>query len=134
MPKTTVKYPGEARGAFGVAVVKSHGNLKGVRAAPFFYSEKKILGIPAYKKAEKAELARVKELKGQWGKPGDGYEARFGTELVDNVTIWESELKKKMNGPLKTICITDVIDHIICESKKIYAGKFFHFFFFHFFH
>ena len=117
-PVTTVKFPGEARGAFGVAMRKKADNpeaMEGIRCAPFFYTGKKIVGLNEYQLVRDAEQASVRTKKGQWGKEGAGYKERYGDE-------WEAALDKKCQSSLKTVPITVLIDHIIEESKKVYAG------------
>lgn len=49
--------------------------------------------------AKKAELARVKPLRGCWGEFGAGYEERWPQ-------TWEAELKAKVAQ--KLVCITEV--------------------------
>jgi hypothetical protein len=63
-PNVSMKYPGEARMLFGVAMVKNAaGDMSGVKAAPFCYTSCQILGIPGYDKACEEEKRRVKALK-----------------------------------------------------------------------
>jgi hypothetical protein len=63
-PNTNVKYPGEARLLFGVAMVKqADGSCVGVKAEPFSYTGCQVVGINAYNKAVKAEIARALALK-----------------------------------------------------------------------
>ena len=118
MPNTTMKYPGEARGCFGVAIVTDmHGqNPRGERMVPLNYTGRQVVGVNRYKQLKQAEMDRVKNLGGIWGKPGNGYEERYGPD-------WEQYLELKMRGPLKVCCITELIKHVVDESTRIYAGS-----------
>eukprot|EP00732_Lithocolla_globosa_P000473 Lithocolla_globosa_v1_NODE_141_length_5757_cov_121.254121.p2 type:complete len:335 gc:universal NODE_141_length_5757_cov_121.254121:3013-2009(-) len=123
MPTTSMKYPSDARACFGVAMrKKSDGTFEGVRCPPFPYTGCTVLGIKAYQKAEKAELARVRELGRQWGPVGHGYLERYREELVNEQPRWQVELRQKLRGPLHTICITELMDHVVKHSKAVYAG------------
>ena len=74
---TSVKFPKEARGIFGAALVRVDGVLKGVKTAPFQYTDKMVIGPASFEKKIKAEVARVKTLKGIWS-GGQGYEGKYG--------------------------------------------------------
>lgn len=117
-PKTSVKFPGEARGCFGIGMVKMKGgDFEGRRAAIFDYTGQWIIGVKKYEAAKKSELARVKRLEGPgvWGGEGDGYQERWPDD-------WEEKLDEKMHGPLGLRCITDIMDHVVSESKRLYKG------------
>ena len=75
---TSVKYPGEGRGCFGVAVVTRDGVREGLRALPFNYTNRKVVAEKAFEFAMKMEANRVKILKGMWGIEGAGYPERYG--------------------------------------------------------
>ena len=108
---TSIKYPGEGRGVFGVAVVVRGGVKQGVRATPFDYTGRKVISEKAFQVAMKIEVDRVLPLKGCWGEAGKGYKERFGDS-------WEDELRKEVN---KKLCsIHDIIDHVISESRRVY--------------
>jgi hypothetical protein len=64
MPNTTCKYPGEARGLFGVGIrhKNEEGQDEGVRCDPFCYTNRKVVGVKAYETAMNAEKDRVKRL------------------------------------------------------------------------
>ncbi|KAJ1385737.1 hypothetical protein B484DRAFT_461248, partial [Ochromonadaceae sp. CCMP2298] len=111
--RTTVKFPEEARGCFGAAVRKRpEGTLEGVKATPFCYTGRKVVGIKNFENAKTLELARVKLLP----KKLYDYQVRWPTD-------WEARLHKKMiTGAGALCCITEIIDHMWSESKKIYAG------------
>jgi hypothetical protein len=122
-PTTEVKYFKDARACFGVAMRKKGESFEGVKCEPFSYTGKRIVGIPEFRKACKAELQRVKELGGwQWKGENYGYEERYKDKPdINGKPAWEHELHEalKRSG---TICITDVMDHVVTESKKIYEG------------
>ena len=130
-PTTSMKYPGEARGCFGVAVVELlSGETEGRRMAPFWYTGCTVVGLTRWGKAQKAELARVKSLAGCWGKKGDGkgYLERW-PENVGNqnwkgsaMHRWEWELDAKLRGPGKLCPIIDLMAHVFKESERIYTG------------
>jgi len=94
---------------FGVAVV----NGVGMKAAPFTYTNRLVVGMKAYEGHVTAELARVRLLKGQWGAVGVGYAERYPE-------TWQDEVKKVANK--KYCSIKELIDHMISESKKLYTG------------
>ena len=111
--KTSIKYPGEGRGVFGVAVVVRNSIKEGVRATPFNYTGRKVISEKAFQVAMKIELDRVLPLKGCWGDVGKGYEDRFKDR-------WVVELRKEVN---KKLCsIHDIIDHVISESERLYKN------------
>jgi hypothetical protein len=117
-PKTSVKFPGEARGCFGIGMVETKGGgYEGRRAAIYDYTGQWIIGVKKYKAAKNSELARVKRLKGPgvWGREGQGYEERWPDS-------WKEKLDEKMHGPLGLRCITDLMDHVVRESKRLYKG------------
>ena len=113
MPTTSVKFPAEARGIFGVTLVRKEGSLVGVRAPPYEYTEKNVVGPKKFNKLIEAEKQRVMTLKGIW-RGGGGYEKKHG----DN---WRSEVinKVKTDGH---ICVTELMNHAINESIRIYEN------------
>ncbi len=71
MPSTTMKYAGEARGCFGVCMVKTGvDKYEGKKADIFDYTGQLIVGPAKYGKAKEAELRRVKDLGGIRGPKG----------------------------------------------------------------
>jgi hypothetical protein len=99
-PTTSAKYPGEARVCAGAAMRTTADGLKEGLTLPLFsYTGKTVVGPTAYAKAKKAELARVKPLRGCWGAVGQGYEERWPE-------TWEAELEAKVSQ--KLVCITKV--------------------------
>ncbi|KAJ1424247.1 hypothetical protein B484DRAFT_464846 [Ochromonadaceae sp. CCMP2298] len=118
--QTHIKFPGEVCGCFGAAVVEDEdGTCRGVKAVPFNYTGKWVVGIKAYELAKVAEMARVPPLVDSWSCADYGYKDKYG----DN---WEKELEaviRRGNASRHAlVCITDVIDHVISESKCMYAG------------
>ena len=64
MPNTSQKYPGEARGLFGVAVVKgADGHLEGKKAMPFQYTGCQVVGFEQFKRECAIEIRRAAALK-----------------------------------------------------------------------
>jgi hypothetical protein len=52
-------------------------------------------------------------MAGCWGKKGAGYEQRWPTD-------WRTYLKAKLNKTI--VCVTELMDHVVAESIKAYAG------------
>lgn len=63
-------------------------------------------------KQEEDEQNRVLHLKGQWRKLGNGYKERWGE---DN---WKIHLRKELHKMI--VCVTDLMDHVVSESKRYY--------------
>ncbi|KAJ1421305.1 hypothetical protein B484DRAFT_465573 [Ochromonadaceae sp. CCMP2298] len=119
--RTTIKFPGEARGLFGCALVEqADGSHLGVKAVPYCYTNKFVIGIKKWNEKKKAEELRVLPKKGAWtNDPTYGYRQRYGVN-------WEQELEavlgRKGEHGMPKVCITSLIDHVISESKRMYAG------------
>ncbi|KAJ1406775.1 hypothetical protein B484DRAFT_404029 [Ochromonadaceae sp. CCMP2298] len=66
--RTSVKFAGEARGCFGAAIVENAATevLSGVKAPPFNFTGKWVVGVKAWREQKLAELRRVLPLKGPW--------------------------------------------------------------------
>jgi hypothetical protein len=115
---TSVKYPEETRGCFGVCIVtkldKDGVEVKeGIRVKPFNYTGRKVVTELAFKFAMDMEKKRVLPFKGDWKGPNKGYEDRYPN-------TWEVELRKTVN---KKLCsVNDLILHVITESTLVYAG------------
>ncbi|KAJ1419701.1 hypothetical protein B484DRAFT_400097, partial [Ochromonadaceae sp. CCMP2298] len=119
--KTAMKFPPEARGCFGCAVVQNaDGTCRGEKAVPFNYTGKWVVGMKGWKLAQTAELARVLPLGKQWGQVGYGYKDRYGDD-------WEKMVNAVLTRGNQTrhalVCVTDLIDHVIAESTRMYAGS-----------
>ena len=138
-PTTTMKFPPEARGSFGLAMrKKSDGSMEGVKCSPFCYNNRRIVGPKEYERERQAELRRVVDLAGPWRRDDFGYKERYGDK-------WSEELDKVLqNGKKKLVPVTKVMsclfscsmprpltltsssaqmmDHIVSESSKVYAG------------
>ena len=109
--RTSIKYPGEGRGCFGVAIVTRNGVKEGVRAVPFNYTGRKVISESAFQLVMNVEAARVLKLKGMWGGAVCGYKEKYGVH-------WEVMLRKSVD---KTLCsIKDIVDHVITESERVY--------------
>lgn len=107
-----MKFGDEARCLFGVAMKKEGDNFVVVKATPFSYTGRHVVGVKAYDAAVQAELYRVMNLKGVWENRG-GYRGRYPD-------TWEREVKKVVDK--KWCCILELIDHVIIESTNIYLG------------
>ena len=104
-PNTSMKYPGEARICAGVAKVKQpDGSYIGVKAKPFNYTGMQVLGIAQFKKEAAAERLRAANLP------------------VKPHSYTDQQLVAAKMRVLKRICVTELIDHAIDESRRIYAG------------
>lgn len=113
MDITSIKYPGEGRGCFGVAIVSKFDEKEGVRLKPFNYTGRKVITEKALQVAIEIEIKRVKPLKGIWKRQDYGYEERYGD-------TWATEVRKEVS---RTLCsINDIIDHVITESTNAYIG------------
>ena len=111
---TSVKYPKEGRGCFGVAMRKVvSGEFEGVKCLPFDYTGKTVVGPTKFNTLIRLEQARVVPLKGIWS-AGQGY-MKYGDQARE-MTV------QKLNNSDHIICVTDIMDHVISESKKVYAG------------
>ena len=61
MPRTSVKYPGEARGCFGVAVRTNaeDGTKVGIKCKPFNYTNRTVCSISEYREQLEKEKQRM---------------------------------------------------------------------------
>lgn len=113
--KTSAKFVQEARGCFGVAMRRNEDGYEGVRAAPFNYSGRTVIGVKNFGSRCLEEMRRVKQLKGRWGQPGEGYPERYPPPQ-DHMAFVRAEVSKHY------CCITDIMDHVVAESTKAYAN------------
>ena len=127
--KTSVKYPTEGRGCFGVAMRKKlDGTMEGVKCTPYNYTGKTVRSIPDFQKDH--EEMRDKDAEGEiptktgrvsiWkgGYPGRAQNPKEYDIFGDD--RWKDEVLKAISN---TKCsVKDMIDHIISESKKVYEG------------
>jgi len=118
---TTTKFPGEARGVFGCVLRRgADGELEGSPCAPYCYSGKLVLSPEAFQKKMDAELRRVEGMSWPWtakktkGGQWLGYKGRWPD-------TWEVELRAavKKGG---FVCVTELMDHVIDESERVYKG------------
>jgi hypothetical protein len=118
-PKTTSKYPGEARvGAMVAAVKHLDGSVTGERGALFSYTEQRLVGIADYEKAVAAELRRVKNMVGApWNDKKEGSENRYQGRYGE---VWEEQVRKVLSS--KIVCVREYIDHVIREGDRVFAG------------
>lgn len=109
---TTVKYAGEARGMFGVCVVKNAmGQLEGKRLPPFNYTGQTVIATQKFAQLMAAEKRRVLPMKGIWS-GGKGY-TKFG---VDE----DAKVKEKINNSDKIVCVTDLMAHAVRVGNEAY--------------
>jgi|AntAceMinimDraft_1070359.scaffolds.fasta_scaffold22423_1 hypothetical protein len=121
-PNTSMKFAQEARTCLGAYMRKAHEGdaasevhegYVGKTMELFDYTHRSVIGPASYAKKITAELARVKPLRGCWGTAGHGYEERWPD-------TWQAEVRARVNKDW--CCITDIMDHVIDESTKAYAG------------
>ncbi len=116
MPSTQVKFPKEARMCFGLGMrTTPDGECEGVKALPFEYTSLKVIGPTKFKAEFKAEVLRVKGMKGCWSTFPNGYEQRYPE-------TWPLEVAHALKRSRKIICITDIMVHVVRESTRIYEG------------
>ena len=122
---TSVKYEQEGRGCFGAAVRQGAGGVnEGVKCEPFFYTGFKIIGWKKFEKLVAAELKEKEETvskqKGRawengWRGKGYGYKQRYPE-------TWRAEVVAAVERSTHNMCVTKLMDHVVAESKKVYAG------------
>ena len=138
------KHEQEVRFLCGVGL--SADGTRGERRALFEYTGKTVLGVAAFEKAIKAEVARVNALEGggPWAHtndydfaslPGGRYQAWIAHHLnageidLDDLS-WRDDVIKHLRGAdfaKGTICVTEMIDHVIAEGERAHPpGSRFH--------
>lgn len=128
--KVSVKYPKEARGLFAVAEVETEAGYEGRRLPPLNYTEQWIVGIKEWDVEFEKERRRVLPMTVKFGGVGKGYEDAPGANMIgaSGEPRWKEAIKAQLHnragsGKSKALrCVTDLIDHMIEESKKLYAG------------
>ena len=138
-PRVKAKYTGDgARYGFGVMMKRDkHGELEGYKMKPFNYSDSWLCGPKKYKEREAAEHKRVSDFtRDGWGeaglgvseatatRPGGRYQIRYGDEWRKEFKLACSKtLGAKESPTLKGyICVTDLMDHVVAESIRLFAG------------
>lgn len=110
-PNTAVKFPTEARLLFGAAMVQdASGRYGGVKATPFSYTNCQVIGFSAYRTACDAMILRCKHFK----RGAYDMKERYGDRLDE-----ELRLRLRKDGK---VCVKELIDHVIAESTRLYAG------------
>jgi curved DNA-binding protein CbpA len=126
---TVPNFSEEARFAFGVMMKHSADGrgFAGVRMDPFEYTGRKMLGIAAYEKAVAEEVDKTYKKKGGvWAKvrePTDEEEAderyvKGGEYFLKYGDTWRDGVDRF----LKIVSVQRLVDHIIAEGDKAYAG------------
>jgi hypothetical protein len=116
LPTTTAKFPKEARFCFGVALrINDDGSYTGLRALPYEYTCLIILGPNKFEQKVRAELSRVKGLKGCWANYPEGYEQRFPE-------TWPFEVARALKSSEHIVSVTELMSHVVSESRRLYAG------------
>jgi hypothetical protein len=101
-PQTSIKFPGEARGCFGVAMKRTPtGEMIGVKCRPFQYTNRWVVGVKKYYELCIAEYHRLDKLKRR-------------------IALNQQIIKQSVNK--KYCCITELMDHVVEESKRVYEG------------
>ena len=119
-PRKKQKFSSEARLCLGVALRTSKDEEgkeieEGIKCSPYSYTGKNVLSIKHFNKNVKEEMERVKILKGPWGRVGEGYIERYGSE--------EKGIEEATAVVSKKYCnIADIMDHVVAESKKVYEN------------
>lgn len=137
-PRKKAKYTGDGgRYGFGVMMKRNaDGELEGHKMEPFNYSDSWLCGPKKYWEREKAELARVADFTGDgWGEAGRGISEATeklpgGRYQVRYPKTWRKELKLACSKTLGSkdapslkgyICVTDLMDHVVSQSKEAFA-------------
>ena len=109
-----LKFPGDARLVFGVAVrTRQDGEQEGIRCEPYSYTGKTVVGVARFEVEIEKKFHRARGLKGVWGQGGGGYQVRYGLE---------ARMKCIEQVSKKILCITTIMDHVVSESKRVYEG------------
>ena len=90
---------------------------EGVRCIPFSYTGQTVLGPAKYAEAAEQEMHRVNRLKCT----GDKGVWKLGGYKETYPDTWEEEVRAVLRTK-HTICITDIMRHVVEESRRIYHG------------
>ena len=148
--RVTSKFEKEARGFFIVAEVKVQGDaaggaagdeeeeeeeeeahawaFEGRRLPPLDYTNQWVVGIATWEENFEAERLRVISMPKAQGGVGKGYEDAPGAMVIgpSGQPAWKDAVKKRLltrTNPKAVRCVTDLIDHIITESVKLYEHR-----------
>jgi len=135
MDTTSVKYPDEARGAFGCCIRTDSqtGVREGVRLPVFNYTGQWLHGIKRWNEEFEKERKRVLDMPRKFGGKGKGYEdvpgagaiqQGTGNPLLDGKPLWHTKIHEVLTTRSQSACrcVTELIDHMVIESKKAYVG------------
>jgi hypothetical protein len=125
MPTTAVKFPKEARFCLGVMKKLCKGKYVGFKTVPYEYTGKKMIGVAKFRKLWDNEILRVADLKGQWAQYSAVKAARLegGRYKLRWPGTWCEELRGVLGrGEGAVVCVTDEIDHMVAEGKRLFAG------------
>jgi hypothetical protein len=99
-----------------VAMLRNAEGYEGVKAVPFNYSGRTVVGVKNFESSRcLEEMRRVKPLKVSWGQPGDGYPEKYPPPLNYMTEVRVVVCKSYC-------CITAIMDPIVRESTKMYAN------------
>ena len=98
----------------------------GRRLPPLNYSGAWVVGVKSWNEELEKERVKAKAMKRKFGGVGLGYEDQPGAMQLDawGEPMWKRDAGQWLNRRSEDakVCVTDLIDHMITESKKIYAG------------
>ena len=123
LDNTRIKFPQEARYAFGVMMKKNGWGFEGVKMAPFNYTGCTVLGSKQYDKKVKEVVGIIGKLKsGEWKKHDKGdvndggrFRSRYGDE-------WLKYAKEETQKRLHVVDVRDMMKHMVDEGNKAFAG------------
>ena len=84
------------------------------------------MGVKSWKEELEKEHVKAKAMKRKFGSVGLGFEDQLGAMQLDawGEPMWKRDAGQWLNRRSEDakVCVTDLIDHMITESNKIYAG------------
>ena len=124
-PRPKAKFEDEARGIFGVAMVKNEdGSMRGEKMRPYPYTGCNVVGGARFKQACLTRFAEIQQTD-SW-KAGSGYwKHKGGLAFGDNPyrnkygDEWEHQLRKTMRSR-KIVWVNDLVLHVYTEGERIY--------------